>query len=94
MSAQYTPGPWAQHLGRSRHPRFHVQTFAGYQIASTPPVSLMGVEAAEQEQNARLISAAPDMYEALRAIFEGTGMTGENMDKARAALAKAEGGGK
>lgn len=45
------------------------------------------------EKDAYLISAAPELLDALKSIFEGTGMTGENMDKARAAIAKAEGGG-
>lgn len=46
---------------------------------------------AEREANARLIAAAPDLLEALEAIFNGTGMTGENMDLARAAIKKAKG---
>jgi hypothetical protein len=38
-----------------------------------------------------LFAAAPELLEALDAIFNGSGMTGENMDKARAAIAKAKG---
>jgi hypothetical protein len=43
------------------------------------------------EADANLIAAAPDLMDALDSIFNGSGMTGGNMDKARTALAKARG---
>lgn len=44
-----------------------------------------------RKSNLALISAAPDLLAALDAIFNGSGMTGDNMDLARAAIAKAKG---
>ena len=35
-AAKHTPTPWKAPLGRGKTPRFHIQTTAGYQIASTP----------------------------------------------------------
>jgi hypothetical protein len=53
------------------------------------PAARRAAEKARSERNAKLISAAPDMFEALDALMNGTGMNGENFDKARAAIAKA-----
>jgi hypothetical protein len=66
----HTVGPWRYHLGRGANPRFHVQTTAGYQIASTTEVSRNAIEASEQEANARLIASAPDLLAALESIAE------------------------
>lgn len=51
---------------------------------------------AEQESNARLISAAPDMYEALKAFVDdwtelNGKVRGSTLNKIDAAIAKAEG---
>ena len=48
--------------------------------------------AAECEANARLIAAAPDLLEALKAILDETGGMGGPFTTARAAIAKATGG--
>jgi hypothetical protein len=64
MKTNHTPGPWAYHLGRGANPRFHIQTSAGYQIASTTELERHSVaqeENAQRESNARLIAAAPDL---------------------------------
>ena len=66
MKIQHTPAPWQYHLGRGKNPRFHIQTLSGYQIASTPEISLAKVESTEQEANARLIAAAPELLAALK----------------------------
>jgi len=65
MKTNYTSVPLRYHRGRGAKPRFHIQTTGGYQVASTPPISLNGAEAAAQEANAMLFSAAPDLVEAL-----------------------------
>jgi hypothetical protein len=48
--------------------------------------------AAECEANARLIAAAPELLEALKAILDETGGMGGPFTTARAAIAKATGG--
>lgn len=65
----HTPGPWAFHLGRGAKPRLHIQTSAGYQIASTPEVSCHKPEAEAQEANARLMCEAPAMLTALENLI-------------------------
>jgi hypothetical protein len=64
-TATHTPGEWSYHIGRGKNPRWHIATkHGGYQIASTPEISPAKAEAEEQEANARLLSAAPDLLEA------------------------------
>lgn len=46
---------------------------------------------AEAEANARLIAAAPDLLEALKAVVAVAGRGTVEFDRARAAIAKAEG---
>jgi hypothetical protein len=43
------------------------------------------------DANGNLIAAAPEMYEALKAMLEQKGFYGGVFDRARAAIAKAEG---
>ena len=101
MSANHTPGPWKRHVGRGAHPRFHIQTEAGYQIASTPEISRHKPEQMSQEANARIIAAAPMMLSALRlaelVMAKGNGLSYKDRQEAHeaclAAIAKAEGGG-
>ena len=94
MSA-YTPGPW-QYLrspsGPIRVGPSHNCTVA---VAPFPPTG-------DQEANARLIAAAPDLVEALDEMLREFGVDGHGaefedgecmvVDRARAALARAEGG--
>ncbi len=94
----HTPGPWCYTLGRGANPRFHIQTTAGYQIASTPELSkhrMAAEENAGKEANARLIAAAPELLNMLQRMVDETGggsspclLTSEH---ARAAIAKAKG---
>jgi len=54
-----TKGPVRYHLGRGANPRFHIQTEAGYQIASTTELSHHAQakeENAMREANAELIA--------------------------------------
>lgn len=83
-----TPEPWVRE-----------HTAADYEIIRGGPI---GIEVArcrsfivsEHEANADLIAAAPDLLKAcceLVRYFEAIGMGGENVDAARAAIAKALG---
>ena len=82
----HTKGPWnIQYEG-------HAGQIIGAQI-----VALGGgaVAYVDREANARLISAAPDLLEAIKALLGPDVMTGEEpfdpVSKAFAAIAKAEG---
>lgn len=63
-----TKGPWKSHLGRGASPRFHIQTGAGYPIASTTELS-KHVQASNEnsmrQANAEAIAAVPDLLVAL-----------------------------
>jgi len=58
----HTPGPWQWHIGRGANPRLHIQTSAGYQVASTPEINKYET----READARLIAASPDLLAALQ----------------------------
>ena len=88
MTVNYTPGPW-KCVPTSHH-------YHDYRIFT--PIGLIPFERGSgvEYANAKLISAAPDMLEALQAIekymradFDDMPMSG----KARAAIAKATGEG-
>ena len=89
----HTPGPWRL----SKHQRFDV-------YADTPPAGLRFIGttygngdmpphiAREDEANARLIAAAPDLLEACRlAIADGFELTDKTVDALHNAFAKAIG---
>lgn len=97
--SKHTPGPWCQ------------DKWGSLQTADGRDVLLRGVTTlgsgsderiAEAEANTRLISAAPELLEALRellSVYEGTVRSAhcqveadnETVDMARAAIAKATG---
>lgn len=66
MKTKHIDGPWKYHLGRGANPKLHVQTLAGYQIASSPELSQHPAEQKSQRANIKLIAAAPDMLIALQ----------------------------
>ena len=90
----YTPGPW-EWFGNSIK---SVYGKYGMDDSELLPVARLG-SGKNLEANARLISASPEMYEALEAAFHAVSMgwdarevLGENspiLEAARAALAKA-----
>jgi len=93
MNSTHTPGPWIVPDGGIRPT---VYTEDGQHIATLYDCGDV------MEANARLIAAAPDMYDALKALFDEDGpvrvtVAGKLIDlvavvdRARAALAKAEG---
>jgi len=87
--ATFTPGPWVVKYDKKGLP------FIG--VASDPWVYPGTVATVEQEKDARLIAAAPEMYEMLkeleggllaRARYKGS----KTIDIIREVLAKVEGG--
>ena len=112
MSDKHTPGPWKPVLNSSDywkvvHP-WPDQSFEEANSYSPTVVNVCTKEGDEQESNARLIAAAPELLEALskfvafteqhgEVVFSGGGMSAIDVmnactTKARAAIAKATGG--
>lgn len=98
-NAKHTPGPWVARAGLSN---WSITTAYGQR---TFAIALINSERVEQEVNARLIAAAPELLEALKALMGhddkiqvaiggNLRYVGAFMDRARAAIAKAEGGAK
>jgi hypothetical protein len=95
MRSEYTPGPWS-HSGADDFGDYNIvhpaDALAVAAVISNmrPPIEVLA--------NARLIAAAPDMYEVLKALLEpplslrwSAGKLGRALEAARVALAKAEG---
>lgn len=95
MSAKFTPGPWtARKYGVIvAGPAIeYINGSAQAQIAMVCVRFKAELAEAEREANAALISAAPDMYEALVALTSPICSEAEDAEahaKARAALTKA-----
>lgn len=102
--AKHTPGPWE--IGSINKRDKNLWWAAVFTPKSTGKFhtpragEALGVDREECEGNARLIAAAPDLLEALRALaecVEGYRQTGclgawdKPLGEARAAIAKAEG---
>jgi hypothetical protein len=95
--ATFTPGPWVVKHDRQGHP------FIG--VESDPWAYPGTVATVEQEKDARLIAAAPDLlaqcklFEKVLTYYYGTvrntaisATASDNLDKLREVLAKVEGG--
>lgn len=85
--SEHTPGPW-ESSGYDGH--------GGITINSDARQIGYASMCREQEANARLIAAAPDLLEALKAFVEDWSelsgkVRGSTLDKIDAAIAKAEG---
>jgi hypothetical protein len=83
----FTPGPW------------HDSGNTEYEIykGNKPIASVIPTFTAEDEANARLIAAAPEMFEVLSELLDTLEMSkgygfDEEYEKAREVLAKVEGG--
>jgi hypothetical protein len=74
--SKHTPGPWSHQISRYEPEAFDI---------IEPGIGALAI--VKSEDYARLIAAAPDLLEALKELTLERGMT----DKARAAIAKAEG---
>jgi hypothetical protein len=93
MSTQHTPGPWGTDHKDHDSPYQNIKIKAGSKTVCTIWIDDAPDHAfnSEQEANARLIAAAPDLLEALQNLVNGNGFApSESLEKARAALAKAE----
>ena len=87
---RFTPGPWEYHSGVG--PTFVIEAATAGQFARVSRWTQGN--RAEAEANARLIAAAPDLYEALQAFIDAGDGHDDFTDEwpaARAALAKARG---
>lgn len=103
MSAQHTRGPWDV---RCFGGQFFVSSvnsvrgatippgFGRQAIASLPRCGKKDAPAYAEmfAANARLIAAAPDLLESLKACTTEEGPNQDDLNRARAAIAKAEGG--
>jgi hypothetical protein len=107
MSAKHTPGPWVHEFRRNKHggwrdESLYVTVKAGATLIAAYPLEYAEYPASENEceANARLIAAAPELLEALKAIRDHTFVDAEgpelraqnalNHSRAIAAIAKAE----
>jgi hypothetical protein len=96
MEAKHTPGPWkATHIGDGEYRREIVVDIKNCgQICAV-------LDDGNGREDARLIAAAPELYEALNALIRGPGLCGpeewrtkclrDAIGKGVAALTKAEG---
>ena len=98
MNVQHTPGPWHTRKPEESNGYVWINPIDGCcgEIATAWPVKTD----AEAEANARLIAAAPDLLDALQALYalpeyDGTKVTSTHRisvkEKVRAALSKATG---
>lgn len=84
----HTPGPWAAHHHESTDTyTIHV---AGRSWESWA-VAHVG-DCTQDEANARLVAAAPEMLEALKGVLRVADRKTDEFDAARAAINKATGG--
>ena len=74
--SKHTPGPWSYQISRYEPEAFDI---------IEPGIGALAI--VKSEDYARLIAAAPELLETLKELTLEKGMT----DKARAAIAKAEG---
>ena len=95
---KHTPGPWDYYLEPSDHYKHKIRSKPGL-ICQLPGWVTHDELRLEQEANARLIAAAPELLEALEhyliqdeiAEGYGGGVGGSAREQARAAIAKATG---
>lgn len=87
MMSNYTPGPWVvQETNFAQQKNVYAQT-------DKPPIATVYGSTGENEANARLIAAAPDLLAALKECITAVDVTmyGMAIHNARAAIAKATG---
>ena len=90
--SKHTPGPWVV-VGRlTKYVEARLVGRLIQEVAACGPTMADEGYGQQQEANARLIAAAPDLLEALkRCKFDSLNMTLEDREFCRAAIAKATG---
>jgi hypothetical protein len=90
---KHTPGPWHYRRGDewSHSVVTHHGTLPDGSQNCWTVADINKMREPEHEANARLIAAAPELLEALKELLPGADAMGWNTEKARAAIAKAEG---
>lgn len=95
--SQHTPGPWVLVFsGPASTPDWRIQTKEGRTIATLPPTSTKTAKAARAD--AYMLKAAPDMYDALKALVGEADLgevdlddeVREKLERARSAIAAAD----
>ena len=89
---KWTPGPWIEYVGAVRSQSQKEER--GKLMIESPVCSVVQVigRGIQNKANARLIAAAPELYEALELMLQRYGYeTCEYVQQALAALAKARG---
>ena len=82
----HTSGPWLIQKRKSSG----INVYGGHNAAERIAI-VDGWISEEEEANARLIAAAPDLLAALKGVVRLSDRKHEAWDRARAAIAKAEG---
>ena len=90
-TSQHTPGPWHSDVPCSRE--LTCRNIRGNNGEHVAKVGWMDFSEGQEIDlaNARLIAAAPDMLEALKAVVRVADRKTDEFDRARAAIAKATG---
>lgn len=91
MTTKHTPGPWSTEVDRKKALEINIVSGNRPFVATAWPANHPDKE---QEANARLIAAAPDLLKALEELLEVTDfheLYGSRTEAARAAIAKATG---
>ncbi len=93
--SKHTPGPWVVVGSRTKYVEARLVGSLMQEVAACGPTLADEGYGQQQEANARLIAAAPDLLEALKALLEryalAIGNEGIECYQARAAIAKATG---
>lgn len=90
MDAKHTAGPWVQHSLMVTEADWTPGS-NGKGIAHCGVGMRLNSDLDESEANARLIAAAPELPEALKAVVSVADRATDEFDRARAAIAKATG---
>jgi len=93
---RFTPGPWWEESDTYQVPRIWARFPDGSPCDVACAEGDGSIPFEERRANARLIAAAPELYEALKKALDQSGCDGDLCayawhDEARAAIAKAEG---
>ena len=90
--SKHTPGPWVVVGNLTKYVEARLVGGLIQEVAACGPTMADEGYGQQQEANARLIAAAPDLLEALkRCKFDSLNMTLEDREFCRAAIAKATG---